>query len=75
MNDRRYFEVRTEQGGIIHLCDSEAKRTDRTLCGIRWRYREPVFDPYADPYAQPPSGTRCYHCGRITNTTEEDPRP
>jgi hypothetical protein len=60
---RRFFEVRIEPGGPVHLCDGEARRGGLTLCGQRWHYREPAFDPYANPYyATAPENAMCHDC-------------
>lgn len=62
MNSLRYFEVRLVRGGRVHLADAEATVGGMTLCGQRWWYREPVFDPYASPYTEPPEHEHCQEC-------------
>jgi hypothetical protein len=59
---RRFFEVRIEPDGPVHLCDGEAPRGGLTLCGHRWMFREPAFDPYINPYATEPAKAMCPEC-------------
>jgi len=69
----RLFQVRLAPGGFVHLCDADAHTGGQTLCGKRWWYRVPVWDPYADPYAQSQVIVPCPTCQEIAATLAPDP--